>query len=347
MESWGPLCREQAGLGYDVRVYPWFKPKQLGSLLPQAQPAVLHLVGPPRFPLHRLSALKSAQPFTLVAEAIGSEAWGWPQELAARMSRPRLQSRVGPLLNGGVARSRSARRVLEKTWGLCGPRILSLSPGVDTGLFNFDPAARRGLRERLGLKPGEALCLQVGPLYSPAAAYRIFAAARSLLQSGRAVLALLGDGSKTWRALLEDRARQLGILSRVRFLDFSGPGDLPGLYSAADIGLGFEADAGAETAAMACRLPLVPPAEGRLFWWREPEAWSRRRQSEEGEIEKALTRLVQAPALRQELGEKARREVEAESDWGVQARRLCRWYRELASMPAAGAFEETREQLAA
>jgi hypothetical protein len=39
--------------------------------------------------------------------------------------------------------------------------------------------------------------------------------------------------------------------------------------------------------------------------------------------------------------------IETESDWSVQARRLCHWYRELASAPASGAVQESREQLAA
>jgi glycosyltransferase involved in cell wall biosynthesis len=346
-DSFGPLAREQARLGYDVMIYPWLNPKQLTPLLLQEPPAVLHLAGPPRFPLHRLSALKSAHPFILVLEAPGPEAWSWPPSLAARFGRRKLESPAGPLLAGGVARSRGERLVLEKAWGLARSRILCLSPGVDAARFSFNAEARRSVRERLGILPGEALCLQVGPLYSPAPARRILAAGRSLLQNGRAVFALAGDGPPWLRKLLEDRARGLGILRRVKFLDAVSPGDLPGLYSAADIGLGLEAEPAAQAEAMACRLPLLPPAESLLYWWREPEAWSRRRPSGAGEIEPYLTRLVQEPTWRQELGERVRGIIEVEADWRVQAHRLCNWYRELASVPAAGAVRESREQLAA
>jgi len=347
MESWGPLAREQARLGYDVRIYAWLKPKQLTSLLLQAPPAVLHLVGPPRFPLESLSALKSAPPFTLILEAPGPEEWGFSRNLAARVSRRRSKSRVGPVIAGGVARSLTARLALEKAWGLPRSQILCLSPGVDASRFFFNPQARRQWRGRLGLRAAEALCLQVGPPFSLSAARRIFAAGRNLLQKGRAVLALSGESPAAPRRLLQAQARHFGILHRVKFLEKLPPNDLPGLYSAADLGVQFETDPAASAAAMACRLPLAPAAGHLLAWWREPEPWPRRRPGEPGELEQTLTRLVEEPALRQELGERVRRVIETESDWSVQARRLCHWYRELASAPAAGAVQESQEQLAA
>jgi len=346
MESWGPLAREQARLGYEVRIYPWFQPKQLAPLLLQAPPAVLHLVGPPRFPLHRLSALKSAHPFTLILEAPGPEPGGFSQNLAARAGRRRGGPRLGQVIAGGVARNRADRLALEGVWGLAGSQILCLSPGVDASRFNFNPAGRRQWRERLGLG-GEALCVQVGPLYSLAAARRILTAGRNLFQQGRAVLALSGENPAALRQMLQAQARQLGVLNRIKFLEKISPDDLPGLYSAADLGVGFETDLPAQAAAMACRLPVVPPAEHLLAWWRDPEPWSRRRPGEAGGLESTLTRLVAEPGLRQELGERLRRLIEAESDWPVQARRLCHWYRELASAGAAPAAEPAREQLAA
>jgi glycosyltransferase involved in cell wall biosynthesis len=349
LEGWSPLAREVSRLGYHVRLEPGWNLRSLASELEQQPAAVLHCIGWPPGDLEPIVALKSRRPFSLILEVPRQQASWWSRVLGRRAARRWSGPGGNPAIAGFVARSRSGRRLIEKVFGADPSRVLCLSLGVDAEHFQFHPEARGWWRERLGLGHWETLCLQLGPFHSQAEVEMIFAAGGHMLREGRALLALVGNGPWTWRELVRERARRLGVLHRVKFLGEIPSRDLPGLYSAGDLGFALEADPALMAAAMACRLPLLPSAEGALAWWRERSLGSEAR-VEVGSgngLRRQLTRLVLEPSQRRRQGEAARCFIEAECAWSAQAEKMCRWYRELAVMPAAGEMEEREERLAA
>jgi len=347
MEAYAPLAREQSRLGYEVRIYPWLRLNNLAGLFGPKPPAVLHLVGFPLLHLKGLIALKSALSFTLVLEAPANQDPAWQKNLTARATRRWLLPLLSQGVNGFVARSRSERRWFEKELGVKSSKILCLSPGIDAAHFQFRPEGRKRFRERLGLSPWETLCLPVGGLHSRAEVKEILWAGRSLFRDGRAWLAVAGGSPKVLQTLLENQARKMGVLPRVKWLEEIPSADLPELYSAADLGIRLERDLAAGLAAMACGLPLAPPADGVLAWWREEKPRFFLWRPPAAELGQLVKRLLQEPASRRELSERGRRFIESECDWPAQARRLCGWYREMAGAGAVEETGETRERLAA
>lgn len=131
--------------------------------------------------------------------------------------------------------------------------------GIDTMRFRPNPAARRWIREEWGVKEDEELVGLVGRL-DPMKDHETFLeAAFALSQSRQSVrFVCVGDGHPDYRAMLQDRARLMGLGDRIRWTGTRT--DVFDVYSALDIlvscssGEGFSNVIGE---AMACGIPCV------------------------------------------------------------------------------------------
>lgn len=131
--------------------------------------------------------------------------------------------------------------------------------GIDTMRFRPNPAARRWIRKEWGVKEDEELVGLVGRL-DPMKDHETFLeAAFALSQSRQSVrFVCVGDGHPDYRAMLQDRARLMGLGDRIRWTGTRT--DVFDVYSALDIlvscssGEGFSNVIGE---AMACGIPCV------------------------------------------------------------------------------------------
>ncbi len=221
-------------------------------------------------------------------------------------------------------------------FGLPAQKIFVIANGLDTGRFQTTP--RLEARKKLGLAEEDFVFLSVGSC-TPVKGHRylIEAAPRILEQASAARFILIGDGES--RAALEELAKRHGIGHRFLFAGWRDPGDIPLWLDAADAFLHpslSEGNPNAVLEAMAAGLPILATRVGGLG-----EMIS---DGENGFLvppgsaaplaEKALL-LMRDEALRQSLGERARRWVEEEHhSWHVQAGCVAEVYARLSGAPA-------------
>ncbi len=109
-------------------------------------------------------------------------------------------------------------------------RIEIVPSGIDVGLFGSGKRDE-ALRARLGARPGDRLLLSVGRL---AREKNVELLLDALARNGDESLKLAVAGDGPMRAELEQRASDLGLGARTRFLGALPRTDLPDLYASAD-----------------------------------------------------------------------------------------------------------------
>lgn len=128
-----------------------------------------------------------------------------------------------------IAPSETVRRRLVD-WGVRAERIRRIPIGLDVRAWTFDPAARRRVREELGVGPDVRLVGVVGRL-EPVKQVDLAVRALAPLLGPATRLVVVGDGSL--RAQLEDLARAQGVDA---FTSFLGERlDVPSVLSALDV----------------------------------------------------------------------------------------------------------------
>lgn len=196
-----------------------------------------------------------------------------------------------------------------------GDRVIPFFPPVDTAVFRPDPARRIAARAQLGFDADDVVIGTVGNLY-PAKDQLTFVRAAAALRRvhPRTRFLILGQSYPQYRkytnALWEEAAR-LGLRVGKDLIHHEPGARIPDLAPAFDVFWLTSADEGAPTAmeeAMAVGLPVVASSVGSI-----PEMLGNGTAGQviaPGDFEgfaAATARLLQAPALRAGLGERARR----------------------------------------
>ncbi|WP_165986219.1 glycosyltransferase [Streptomyces sp. YIM 98790] len=115
-------------------------------------------------------------------------------------------------------------------WGIPENRIVVIPNAIDPARFRFAPAARRVVRQRLGLDPDAFVLAGVGRLV-PGKRFDLLVRAAARLPQVRVVLAGEGPEAEALRRL----AAGLGVADRVRLVGECGGPGVAGLLSAADL----------------------------------------------------------------------------------------------------------------
>ena len=192
----------------------------------------------------------------------------------------------------------------------------------------FEVAAPAGLRADLAVDPERCVVLTVARLHDQKGHRFLLEAA---LETGDAVFLFAGDGPE--RPVLEQRARELGVADRIRFLGERE--DVPQLLAISDLfalpSL-YEGSPLALLEAMAARRPVIASAiggaseliedgvDGLLVPAGDAPALAAR-----------LRRLCADPGLRSSLAERGRRRVEREFTAAATTARVTRVYEDLLS----------------
>lgn len=204
-----------------------------------------------------------------------------------------------------VTVSRAIKRVLEDD-GIPGERIRVVHSGIDMSRIEDAPDRKAELRAELAVPEGHALVVNVahfadhkGQIYLVEAAPKIFESCPET------VIAIVGDGEL--REPLMEKARELGVMDRMRFPGFRD--DVPSILKAADVfcmpshmeGLGTSV-----LDAMAARCPVVGTEAGGM-----PEMLEHEVNGlvcpirDSAAVATHVTRLLQDPEWARGLAEKA------------------------------------------
>ncbi len=224
------------------------------------------------------------------------------------------------------------KEMLVNVYGVPANRIAVVPCGVDTERFRVMDRAR--VRRRLGLAIDEPVILFVGRI-EPLKGIDVLLRAAAQLDGRFRLLIVGGDANDAERkGELTALASELGIFSRVTFLDAVPHGDLPLYYGAADICVVpsyYESFGLVAVEAMACGVPVVASRvgglketvqdgqTGYLVPWRCPEPFAER-----------LELLLNNESLRRSLGREARAAAER-FRWSEVAARVEDVYHELVS----------------
>lgn len=187
------------------------------------------------------------------------------------------------------------------------PRTTAVLNGVDLQRF-VGPLDRQRVRRELGIGPEQVLCLTIGRLSDDKGIPYLLECASLVKRHSDSVRFMIA-GRGPLEAKLVGMSRDLGLAGTVRFLGFRE--DVPDLLSAADMLVVASTSEGCPIVileAMAAGCPTICTrvggspeliTDGRTGYVVEP------RQADQ--LARAVLRLVEAPAERAEMGERARK----------------------------------------
>ncbi len=226
------------------------------------------------------------------------------------------------------------RALLRDLYGAQADALETIPCGVDVALFRpRDLAEQAAARQRLGLASGERVLVYAGRV-EPLKGLDVAIDALATLEQPRPLLLIVGgDGHAAGEIRrLRARAEQAGVADRLRFAGSVAQGDLPAIYSLADVCVVpsfYESFGMAALEAQACGTPVVasrvgglPSAvrdgvTGFLVPWRCPQPFAEQ-----------IDLLLRNDALRRRFGESAQ-EWAFGFRWDAIAERLDALYDEV------------------
>jgi phosphatidylinositol alpha-1,6-mannosyltransferase len=263
----------------------------------------------------------------LVAQAAGAPpyvCWAHGEELgyidSSRELR-QLASIVFGRARAVLANSENTADLLKRR-GVPAPAIHVVRPGVNAEWFHPGAAGAAELRRKFA-PGGETICLTVGRLQRRKGHDLVLDALAHLGPMARRLrYVIAGDGEE--RPRLESIVRERGLEPVVTFVGRVGTEELPRYYAAADLfvhpnrvdGADFEGFGIVFLEAAACGLPVIAGRSGGV-----PEAVAEGvtgmlvSGTDIGELQQAMTVLIESPEKRREMGAAARSRVLAEFTW--------------------------------
>jgi glycosyltransferase involved in cell wall biosynthesis len=243
---------------------------------------------------------------------------------------PALRRYVFRNVRGGIAGTEEAAAVLRSA-GYDGPIAVIPQFGVDPERFAPDPNAAAALRAHVGVRPGDLIVGYAGRLVEEKGLALLLEAVARLEQIR---LVIVGGGPM--RAALERRARAEDLEGRVHFQGDVTSCEMPQHLAGIDI-LALpslttpswkEQFGRVLVEAMACGIPVVGSDSGEI-----PQVIGDAglivAEGDADALTQALRQLAEAPALRAELGRRARKRVLARYTNDRIAEDTVTFYREL------------------
>jgi len=286
----------------------WLHNMALDRLIRQYRPSIVHT---------HLSGIRYALPLAmkhripvrlhtvhnLAEKEIGERANRWVRLFAFRY-------RMGGFVP--VAIAEEVARSIEQLYGYKDPPVIP--NGISVADYAPNPHNRERIRRELGIKSEAVVILHVGR-FAEAKNHALLLRAFARLQSSQPLYLLLVGGGELL-APMQQRARELGIAERVRFLGVRS--DIPAVLNAADIFTlpsRYEGNPMSVMEAMAAGLPVVATAVGGVPELVEEGVSGFLTPNEDLDaLVAALQRLVDKADVRQQMGEAALRRAQEKFD---------------------------------
>lgn len=177
-----------------------------------------------------------------------ADRWRWAEEAAGTYRVPRLRARIAPAVRPQVAvveaierhqlRRRRFKRLIAVTPAIRDDLLLVhgippdlvdvIPPPVDTAPFQSDTGCEQGIRQSLGIRPGDTAILFVGHAFERKGLADAIAAVSGLPLETHLIVVGRGDEERFRRG-----AERLGAAGRVHFV--GGTENPHGFYRAADV----------------------------------------------------------------------------------------------------------------
>ena len=235
--------------------------------------------------------------------------------------------------DGFIATTASARRWLEREWGIGRERIADIPLGADTDTFAPNPSARTAVRGKMGVDEDDVLVIYAGKLTPSKDIDVLIHAVAVLLGEGMPIkLLLVGGGTKPYLAALGSLVEQTGTGKAVFFLGPKPPSILASLFAASDIGVWPGDPSIAIVEAMAAGLPVIfpSPSAGHHFDLRHYVKRGNGYMFRRGDIydlSDKLRKLSVNPRLRRGMGAASRSTAEALFSWRAVNRKTLHYYK--------------------
>ena len=211
--------------------------------------------------------------------------------------------------------------ILSRRCGIPLEMMKVIPLGVDVRRFHRNVREREAIRKQLNVAPDEVLLIYAGKLTPEKGTLALVDAALRLLSSHAHVkLLVIGSGE---RGLVDEqraRVRDAGLESRVAWMPLLPNAELPGYFSAADIGIWPRGPSMVMLEATACELPIV--CEGTPYHTERFGNGTALLFHDFDEMLGHISRLIEDPGLRRSTGSRAREAVEVHSWDRVAARFL-------------------------
>ena len=148
-------------------------------------------------------------------------------------------------------------QVLIKELGVNPASVIQVPLGTDSKTFTFDASARERVRQQFQIRPDTAFIVFAGQIIPAKGINVLLRAIASIPASADVKVVIVGPADSGYGEHLKSLSAQLGVDNRVSFVGPWRRHELPGLYSAADIGCWPGAAAVSTLDAMSCGLPIV------------------------------------------------------------------------------------------
>jgi glycosyltransferase involved in cell wall biosynthesis len=221
-----------------------------------------------------------------------------------------------------------AETVLDRVLNIDSDMVTQTSLGADASEFRFDIEARARITTDLGIHPSAKLVLFGGRITPPKDIDVLISACNTLWDKLDFHLILVGPVDEMYKKQLFQKCDP-NHSDRIHFLGMTPNDQMPGFFSAADVGVWPGDPAVSILEAMACSLPLVLSASDttrHLITGENGIPFSRGNASE---LASALSLVLSDADRRNSMSEKSRLLAENVFDWKVVAKRTNQVYEEI------------------
>ena len=221
-----------------------------------------------------------------------------------------------------VGVSDTSKMFMHQKYGIPLERIAVIPLGSDSDVFQFDESARQELRGKLSLKENEIVFIYVGKSIPEKGPHLLVEAAMKLMgEHSNVKVVLVGGSLPSYVEKMKQAASDAGLADRFVWHDAVPNKELPGFYSAADVGVWPRECSLCMMEAMACSLPIVISDTSETTERVGNNNGLTYSGDDASDLAMQMERLLNTE-LRKEMGQNGRKFVEEKLSWKIVARQF-------------------------
>lgn len=250
-----------------------------------------------------------------------------PKRVYHLFFRNALMPRIKKEADKIIAVGGGEREFVCREFGMRPEDVDVIPLGADTDLFRFNEKDRENMRKKLGLNEDSVLLIHAGKLSPGKNIQLLLDAVASLMhEKNNLKLLLIGRGDREYINELRRVINAKNLSEQVIFHDFVKPKELPGFYSAADIGVWPGDPSAGIQEAMSVGLPLVVAGMLSVSHLTDRDFVLSFPRDDVEKLRDRVNRLVVDSKLRLRLGSESRVFIEKEFSWDTIARKFINIY---------------------
>ena len=239
---------------------------------------------------------------------------------------PLVMRRVGRVL----PMSEEVRRLVCTEYGVSESLTTLVYLGADAERFRRDEEAGGSVRAALGIPEDAIVIVNAGKITAVKDNHVLLEAmAQVAKQAPQVRLLMIGNAPDAYRDRLRAIMDANALGDNVHWVDFVANRDLPGYYSASDIGVWPGDWSNTVLEAAACSVPLVLPGREYAGYSMGNENGLAFERGNVRDLARALLKLATDENLRRGMAQRSRELIETSLNWDVLARQTIEIYAEV------------------